>query len=91
MLFVSLFFVHECNSPAYCNDLKKNIYILLLQFLLAVSGQYGVCYLTHIMLPVFLISVGDNADLTFFPSTVRSKIQGLSGFVPSFLLLLSIS
>lgn len=52
------------------------IYILVMQFLLAVSEQFGDSYLTHIMLPVFLVAVGDNADLTFFPSSVQSRIKG---------------
>lgn len=47
------------------------------KFLLAVSKQYGDCYLTHIMLPVFLVSVGDDTDLTFLPSTIQPKIKGL--------------
>lgn len=52
------------------------IYILVMQFLLAVSEQFGDSYLTHIMLPVFLVAVGDDADLTFFPSRVQSRIKG---------------
>ncbi|KAG2710751.1 hypothetical protein I3843_04G042100 [Carya illinoinensis] len=47
------------------------------KFLLAVSEQFGDSYLTHIMLPVFLVAVGDDADLTFFPSRVQSRIKGL--------------
>jgi hypothetical protein len=52
------------------------IYILVMQFLLALSERFGDSYLTHIMLPVFLIAVGDNADLTFFPSGIQSRIKG---------------
>jgi hypothetical protein len=52
------------------------IYILLMQFLLALSEHFGDSYLTHIMLPVFLVAVGDDADLTFFPSTIQSRIKG---------------
>lgn len=52
------------------------IYILVMQFLLAVSEQFGDSYLTHFMLPVFLAAVGDNADLSFFPSRVQSRIKG---------------
>ena len=48
----------------------------MVQFLLAVSGRFGDSYLTHIMLPVFLLAIGDNADLTFFPSTIQSVIKG---------------
>lgn len=51
-------------------------YILVMQFLLALSEQFGDSYLTHIMLPVFLVAVGDNADLTFFPSSIQSRIKG---------------
>jgi hypothetical protein len=52
------------------------IYILVMQFLLALSEQFGDSYLTHIMLPVFLVAVGDNGDLTFFPSSIQSRIKG---------------
>lgn len=47
------------------------------KFLLALSEHFGDSYLTHIMLPVFLVAVGDDADLTFFPSTIQSRIKGL--------------
>ncbi|KAI4346926.1 hypothetical protein L6164_007789 [Bauhinia variegata] len=47
------------------------------KFLLAVSGEFGDSYLTHIMEPVFLIAVGEDADLNFFPSTIHSRIRGL--------------
>lgn len=50
--------------------------LLVMQFLLNVSKHFGDDYLTHIMLPVFLVAVGDDADFTFFPSTVQSKIRG---------------
>ncbi|KAG5527992.1 hypothetical protein RHGRI_028804 [Rhododendron griersonianum] len=46
-------------------------------FLLAVSESFGDDYLTHIMLPVFLVAVGDNADFKFLPSTIQSRIRGL--------------
>lgn len=45
------------------------------QFLLAVSEQFGDSYLTYLMLPVFLVAVGDNADLTYFPLTIHSRIK----------------
>lgn len=32
--------------------------------------------MTCIMLPVFLIAVGDDADLTFFPTAIHSRIKG---------------
>lgn len=48
-----------------------------MQFLLEVSGCYGEAYLTHIMLPVFLVAVGDdNNDLTYFPEITHSRIRG---------------
>ncbi|KDP32975.1 hypothetical protein JCGZ_13006 [Jatropha curcas] len=47
------------------------------KFLLAASKHFGDLYLVHIMMPVFLVAVGDNADLTYFPSTINSKIKGL--------------
>lgn len=47
-----------------------------MQFLLAVSEQFGDSYLTCIMLPVFLIAVGDDADLKFFPSAIHPRIRG---------------
>lgn len=53
----------------------------MMQFLLAVSERFGDSYLTHIMLPVFLVATGDNADLTFFPSTIHSVIKGNKLFV----------
>jgi len=31
---------------------------------------------TCIMLPVFLTALGDEADLTFFPTTIKSRING---------------
>lgn len=46
-------------------------------FLLAVSKQFGDDYLTHIMLPIFLVAVGDDADLACFPSTAQSKVKAL--------------
>lgn len=50
----------------------------VLQFLLAVSENFGDSYLVHIMLPVFLVAIGDNSDLTFFPSTIHSRIKGMN-------------
>ncbi|XWS30754.1 hypothetical protein CRYUN_Cryun23aG0016100 [Craigia yunnanensis] len=47
------------------------------KFLLAVSECFGDSYLTHIMLPVFLVAVGDDADLKFFPPNIHSRIKGL--------------
>lgn len=50
---------------------------MALQFLLAVAESFGDSYLTHIMVPVFSIAVGENADLTFFPSNIHSRIKGI--------------
>ncbi|XP_057993494.1 uncharacterized protein LOC131174407 isoform X2 [Hevea brasiliensis] len=47
------------------------------KFLLAVSEHFGDSYLVHIMMPVFLVAVGDNADLTYFPTAIHSRIEGL--------------
>nr|XP_043616992.1 RAB11-binding protein RELCH isoform X2 [Erigeron canadensis] len=46
-------------------------------FLLAVSNRFGDEYLTHIMLPIFLVAVGDKADLACFPSTTKAKVKAL--------------
>ncbi|KAL8231137.1 hypothetical protein R6Q57_000915 [Mikania cordata] len=46
-------------------------------FLLAVSKRFGDDYLTHVMLPVFLVAVGDDADLACFPSSSQPKIKAL--------------
>ncbi|KAL9424935.1 hypothetical protein AB3S75_031960 [Citrus x aurantiifolia] len=62
-----------CLLPQKEDNLRNRI----TKFLLAVSKQFGDSYLTHIMLPVFMVAVGDNADLTFFPSTIHSGIRGL--------------
>jgi hypothetical protein len=47
-----------------------------MQFLLSVSECFGESYATCIMLPVFLTAVGDDADLTFFPTAIHSRIIG---------------
>ncbi|KAK9038943.1 hypothetical protein V6N11_023784 [Hibiscus sabdariffa] len=47
------------------------------KFLLDVSDCFGDSYLTHIMLPVFLVAIGDEADFTLFPPNVHSRIKGL--------------
>ncbi|XP_071710205.1 uncharacterized protein [Rutidosis leptorrhynchoides] len=46
-------------------------------FLLAVSKRFGDDYLTHIMLPVFSVAVGEDADLAYFPSASQSKVKAL--------------
>ncbi|XP_057491573.1 LOW QUALITY PROTEIN: uncharacterized protein LOC130777300 [Actinidia eriantha] len=62
-----------CLLPQKEDTLRSRI----TKFLLAVSERFGDDYLTHIMLPVFLVAVGDNADFTFLPSTIQSRIRGL--------------
>ncbi|XP_050227728.1 uncharacterized protein LOC126677239 [Mercurialis annua] len=47
------------------------------KLLLAVGDLFGDSYLVHIMIPVFLLAVGDNADLKFLPSASHSRIRGL--------------
>ncbi|KAL3527015.1 hypothetical protein ACH5RR_011671 [Cinchona calisaya] len=47
------------------------------KFLIGVSEFYGEAYLTHIVLPIFLLAVGDDGDLTYFPQTARARIRGL--------------
>ncbi|KAL2335762.1 hypothetical protein Fmac_016975 [Flemingia macrophylla] len=56
---------------------EDNLRSRISKFLLSVSERFGESYMTCIMLPVFLTAVGEDADLTFFPSTVHSKIKGL--------------
>ncbi|KAL8472622.1 hypothetical protein ACS0TY_029723 [Phlomoides rotata] len=56
---------------------EDNIRSRLTRFLLAVAEQFGEPYLTYIMLPVFLVAIGDDADLKFFPLKAQSKIRGL--------------
>ncbi|KAL0555865.1 hypothetical protein IC582_004366 [Cucumis melo] len=62
-----------CFLPQKEDNLRNRI----TKFLLAVSECFGNPYLTHIMLPVFLVAVGESADLGFFPSTIHSRIKGL--------------
>ncbi|OMO80295.1 hypothetical protein CCACVL1_13081 [Corchorus capsularis] len=56
---------------------EDNLRNRITKFLLAVSERFGDSYLTHIMLPVFLTAVGDEADLTFYPPNIHSSIKGL--------------
>ncbi|MBA0847564.1 hypothetical protein Goshw_019960 [Gossypium schwendimanii] len=62
-----------CLLPQKEDNLRNRI----TKFLLAVSECFGDSYLIHIMLPVFLIAIGDDADLTFFPPSIHSRIKGL--------------
>ncbi|KAI3451788.1 hypothetical protein Pfo_008453 [Paulownia fortunei] len=56
---------------------EDNLRNRVTRFLLAVPEHFGEPYLTHIMLPVFLVAVGDDADLKFFPFKAQSKLRGL--------------
>lgn len=56
---------------------EDNIRNRITRFLLAVAAQFGDFYLTCIMLPVFLVAIGDITDLKYFPFSVQSKIKGL--------------
>ncbi|CAI9110642.1 OLC1v1010704C1 [Oldenlandia corymbosa var. corymbosa] len=47
------------------------------KFLLRVAQCYGELHLTHIVLPVFLVGVGDDGDLTYFPQAVQARIRSL--------------
>ncbi|XP_058737574.1 uncharacterized protein LOC131609798 [Vicia villosa] len=62
-----------CLLPQKEDNLRSRIS----KFLSSVSEYFGESYVTCIMLPVFLIAVGDDADLTFFPTTIHSRIKGL--------------
>ncbi|XP_061337410.1 uncharacterized protein LOC133284417 [Gastrolobium bilobum] len=56
---------------------EDNLRNRISKFLISVSERFGDSYVTCIMLPVFLTAVGDDADLTFFPSAIHSRIKGL--------------
>ncbi|XP_049384303.1 uncharacterized protein LOC125848482 [Solanum stenotomum] len=56
---------------------EDNLRNRITRFLLAVSDLLGEPYLTHIMLPVFLVAVGDDGDLSYFPAMCQSRIRGL--------------
>ncbi|XP_051149752.1 uncharacterized protein LOC127264322 [Andrographis paniculata] len=56
---------------------EDNLRHFIARFLLAVTTQFGESYLTHIMLPVFLVAVGNDADLKFFPINSHPKIRDL--------------
>ncbi|XP_011097164.2 lisH domain and HEAT repeat-containing protein KIAA1468 homolog [Sesamum indicum] len=69
--FPSLIRLASLLSPKE-DDLRNHI----TRFLLAVGRQFGESYLTHIMLPVFLVAVGDDADLKYFPFQTQLNIIG---------------
>lgn len=57
---------------------EDNLRSQITRILLEVSNRFGEPYLSHIMLPVFLVAVGDNGDLTYLPNKSQSKIRSLS-------------
>ncbi|KAL0450031.1 UNVERIFIED_CONTAM: RAB11-binding protein RELCH [Sesamum latifolium] len=63
----------SCLLPQKEDNLRHRV----TKFLLAVAEQFGEPYLTHIMLPVFLVAVGDDADLKFFPFKAQSELRVL--------------
>ncbi|KAK1320907.1 hypothetical protein QJS10_CPA03g00594 [Acorus calamus] len=56
---------------------EDNLRNRMTKFLLSVTEKFGDEYLTGIMLPIFLVSVGDNADLALLPPSIHSRIKGL--------------
>lgn len=69
---LSLFFFFFLFSVCLTFEVVDN----QIQFLLEVVDHFGEPYLTHIMLPLFLVAVGDDADLKSFPPKARLKIRG---------------
>ncbi|XP_051140856.1 uncharacterized protein LOC127258170 [Andrographis paniculata] len=49
----------------------------VVKFLRTVAEYFGEPYLTHIMLPVFLVAIGDDADFKYFPLEAQLKLRGL--------------
>uniref|UniRef100_A0A7N0UIP3 HEAT repeat-containing protein n=1 Tax=Kalanchoe fedtschenkoi TaxID=63787 RepID=A0A7N0UIP3_KALFE len=62
-----------CLLPQKEDSLRTRI----TKFLLAVTEYFGDVYLSNIMLPVFLIAVGDDAELNLVPPHMRLRIKGL--------------
>ncbi|XP_019442509.1 PREDICTED: lisH domain and HEAT repeat-containing protein KIAA1468 homolog isoform X2 [Lupinus angustifolius] len=56
---------------------EDNLRTRISKFLLSVSEKFGDSYITCIMLPVFFTALGNDADFTFFPSAIHSRIKGL--------------
>ncbi|KAJ4808089.1 LisH domain and HEAT repeat-containing protein KIAA1468 [Rhynchospora pubera] len=58
---------------------EDNLRTRIVKYLLNVSERYGKDYMEHIMLPVFLVAVGDgdSADFTFLPLAIQSRVKGL--------------
>ncbi|KAK8939037.1 hypothetical protein KSP39_PZI011174 [Platanthera zijinensis] len=58
---------------------EDNLRSQITKILLTVAKLFGDDYLSIIMLPIFLVSVGDyeNADLTYFPVSFLPRVKGL--------------
>lgn len=58
---------------------EDNLRTRITKILLAVSELFGDEYLSVIMLPVFLVSVGDHesANLAYFPASFLPRVKGL--------------
>lgn len=58
---------------------EDNLRTVIRKYLLDVSGRYGIDYLEHVMLPVFLVAAGDidSSDFTYFPLATQSRVRGL--------------
>ncbi|KAL8117968.1 hypothetical protein AgCh_015750 [Apium graveolens] len=56
---------------------EDNLRSRITKLLLTVSELFGDEYVTKIMLPVFLIAVGDKADFTYIPNRIQSRIKGI--------------
>lgn len=70
-------FPHLIQLASLLPQKEDNLRNRITKFLLEVSGCYGEAYLTHIMLPVFLVAVGDDDELTYFPQIIHSRVRGL--------------
>lgn len=56
---------------------EDNLRSRITKLLLIVSELFGDEYITKIMLPIFLIAVGDKADFTYIPNRIQSRIKGI--------------
>ncbi|XP_042500230.1 RAB11-binding protein RELCH-like isoform X2 [Macadamia integrifolia] len=63
----------SCFLPQKEDYLKNR----MTKFLLVISESFGDHYLTHIMLPIFFVAVGDTYNLKSLPQAIRSRIKGL--------------
>ncbi|CAN6445973.1 unnamed protein product [Victoria cruziana] len=63
----------SCLLPPKEDKLRSRI----TKFLWSACDLFGDQYVNHIMLPIFLLAVGDVADFSIFPSVLHSRIKGL--------------